>query len=142
MKFSVPRKHEQRKYRQSKPAKNCWVGKTWMSSCILCKFSSFSKENFSETIRYIGLKRLGDNWNCYALSIIGHFTLLALSDNDKHMLMRQKLQTRFAYRFWKFRSNFKAELRPFNPNISLRFIWHTYYINKRPGTRNLNSYNI
>ena len=40
-----------------------------------------------------------DNWNCYALSIFRGFILLALSDNDEHMLMRQ----RFAY--WVKRAN-------------------------------------
>ena len=30
-----------------------------------------------------------DNWNCYALSIFRVFILLASSDSDKHMLMRQ-----------------------------------------------------
>ena len=38
-----------------------------------------------------------DNWNCHALSIFGNFTLLASSDNDKPMLMRQKCKQGFAY---------------------------------------------
>ena len=33
-----------------------WAAKTVMSSYILCKIWGFSKENFSESIRYIGLK--------------------------------------------------------------------------------------
>ena len=63
-----------------------------MSSHILCKFRSFSKKIFSETIWYIELKfsEITDR-NCYALSIFRNFILLASSDNDKPMLMRQKM---------------------------------------------------
>ena len=35
-----------------------------------------------------------ENLNCYALSIFRVFILLASSDSDKHMLMRQKVQTK------------------------------------------------
>ena len=38
-----------------------------------------------------------DNWNCYALSIFRNFMLLASSDNDKLMLMRQKCKRGFAH---------------------------------------------
>ena len=39
-----------------------------------------------------------ENLNCYALSIFRVFILLASSDSDKHMLMRQKsAKQRFAY---------------------------------------------
>ena len=33
-----------------------------------------------------------ENLNCYALSIFGVFILLASSDSDKHILMRQKVK--------------------------------------------------
>ena len=36
--------------------RNCWVAKTLMSSFILFKVWSFSKRNFSEFIRCVGLK--------------------------------------------------------------------------------------
>ena len=35
-----------------------------------------------------------ENLNCYALSILRVFILLASSDSDKHMLMRQKVLTK------------------------------------------------
>ena len=35
-----------------------------------------------------------ENLNCYALSIFRVFILLASSDSDKHMLVRQKVQTK------------------------------------------------
>ena len=38
-----------------------------------------------------------ENLNCYALSIFRVFILLAPSDSDKHMLVRQKCKQRFAY---------------------------------------------
>ena len=39
------------------------------------------------------------NWNYYALSIFsGYIILLVSSDNDKHMLMGQKMKKKFAYK--------------------------------------------
>ena len=58
------------------------------------------KENLSETIWYIGLNFSEITENCYALSIFRTFILLASSDNDKPMLMRQKMYTRI-FLYWK-----------------------------------------
>jgi len=55
--------------------RNCWVAKKLMSRTSPVKFGVFRRENL----------------NCYALSIFRVFILLASSDSDKHMLMRQKV---------------------------------------------------
>ena len=72
---------------------NCWVAKKLMSHTFSVKFRVFRREfRFSETIRCIGVKVSEKTANCYALSkLFRVFTLLASSDSDKHMLMRQKV---------------------------------------------------
>ena len=69
-----------------------------MSHTFFVKFRVFKIEFLrNHLVHRIQIFR--DNWNCYALSIFRGFILLALSDNDEHMLMRQ----RFAY--WVKRAN-------------------------------------
>ena len=51
-------------------------------------FGVFQKEFLRNYLVY-GTQILWDNWNCYDLSIFKGFILLASSDNDKPMLMRQ-----------------------------------------------------
>lgn len=71
--------------------RNCRVAKTLISHTFFVKFRVLKKENFSENIRYVGLKFSAiTEISCSAFNIYW-FILFALSDNDKHMLMRQKL---------------------------------------------------
>ena len=52
----------------------------------------FLKGDFSETIRYVGLKfsEITEIVMLFKFQHLG-FILLASSDNDEHMLMRQKM---------------------------------------------------
>ena len=68
------------------------VGKKVTESYILC--FEFLKENFSETIRYIRLNFLEIIEIVIFFSTFRDFILLASSDNDKHILMRQKMSTK------------------------------------------------
>ena len=67
--------------------RNCWVAKTLMSSKILCKLSSFSKKIYPKLFA-ISVQIFRDSWN--TLSIFKDFLQKASSENDKHMLMKQK----------------------------------------------------
>ena len=68
---------------------NCWVAKKLMSHTFSVKFRVFRREFLRNHSVHWG-QIFRDNWNCYALSIFRVFILLASSDSDKHMLMRQK----------------------------------------------------
>ena len=56
--------------------RNWWVAKTLMSSCIICKVWGFQRE-FLRNYPVYWAQIFGDNWNCYAFSIIRVFTSLA-----------------------------------------------------------------
>ena len=73
--------------------RNCWVAKTLMSRTSPVKFRVFRTE-FLRNHSMNWTQILRENLNCYALSIFRVFILLASSDSDKHMLMRQKVQTK------------------------------------------------
>ena len=60
-----------------------------MSHTFLVKFRAFKRE-FLQNHSVHQAQIFGDSWNCYALSIFRHFSLLASSGNDEHMLKRQK----------------------------------------------------
>ena len=77
--------------------RNCCVAKKLMSHTFSVKFRVFKRE-FLRNHSVYWAQIFRDNWNCYALSIFRVFILLASSDSDKHMLMRQKVQTNF--RLW------------------------------------------
>ena len=60
-----------------------------MSHTFFVKFRVFKREFlWNHLVRRAQIFR--DNWNCYDLSIRRDFILLASSDNDDHMVMRQK----------------------------------------------------
>ena len=74
----------------------CWVAKKLMSHTSSVKFRVFRREILrNHSVYWVQIFR--DNWNCYALSIIRVFILLASSDSDKHMLMDKKCKQRFPY---------------------------------------------
>ena len=70
--------------------RNCCVAKKLMSHTFSVKFRVFRRE-FLRNHSVFWAQIFRDNWNCYALSIFRVFILLASSDSDKHMLMRQKV---------------------------------------------------
>ena len=77
--------------------RNCCVAKKLMSHTFSVKFRVFRRE-FLRNHSVFWAQIFRDNWNCYALSIFRVFILLASSDSDKHMLIRQKVQKNF--RLW------------------------------------------
>ena len=70
--------------------RNCWVAKKLMSRTSPVKFGVFRRA-FLRNHSMNWTQIFGENLNCYALSILRVFILLASSDSDKHMLMRQKV---------------------------------------------------
>jgi len=70
--------------------RNCWVAKKLMSRSSAVKFRAFRRE-FLQNHSMNWTQIFRENFNCYALSILRVFMLLASSDSDKHMLMRQKV---------------------------------------------------
>ena len=77
-----------KKYQPPK-LRNCCVAKKLISHTFSVKFLVFRREFLPNHSLYWA-QIFRDNWNCYALSIFRVFILLASSDSDKHMLMRQK----------------------------------------------------
>ena len=70
--------------------RNCWVEKKLMSRTSPVKFGVFRREFLrNHSMNWTQIFR--ENLNCYALSIFRVVILLASSDSDKHMLMRQKV---------------------------------------------------
>ena len=69
---------------------NCWVAKKLMSRTSPVKFGVFRGE-FLQNHSMNWTQIFREHFNCYALSIFRVFILLASSDSDKHMLMRQKV---------------------------------------------------
>ena len=69
--------------------RNCCVAKKFMSHTYSVKFRIFRGEFLRKHSVYWA-QPFRDYWNCYALSVFRAFILLASSDSDKHMLMRQK----------------------------------------------------
>ena len=69
------------------------MAKKLISHTFSVKFRVFRRE-FLRNHSVYWAQIFRDNWNCYALSIFRVFILLASSDSDKHMLMRQKVQTK------------------------------------------------
>ena len=84
---------------------NCWVAKKLMSRTSPVKFRVFKRE-FLRNHSMNRTQIFRENLNCYALSIFRVFILLASSDSDKHMLMRQKCKQRFAYYSHPFEISF------------------------------------
>ena len=73
-----------------KKLRNCCVAKKLMSRTSAVKFVVFRREFLrNHSMNWTQIFR--ENLNCYALSIFRVFILLASSDSDKHMLMRQKV---------------------------------------------------
>ena len=74
--------------------RNCWVAKMFIiwAHIFFVKIRVFN-DNFTKVIRLMGLKF----W--YGL-LIRDFISLASSNNDSHMLMKQKCKQRFAYNFF------------------------------------------
>jgi len=70
--------------------RNCWVAKKFMSRTSPVKFQVYRRK-FLRNHAMNWTQILRENLNCYALSIFRVFILLAPSDSDKHMLMRQKV---------------------------------------------------
>ena len=70
--------------------RNCWVAKKVMSHTFFVKLRVF-KRGFFRNHSVYRAQLFRDNWNCYALSIFRGFILLASSDYEEHMLMRQKM---------------------------------------------------
>ena len=71
--------------------RNCWVAKKLMSRTSPVKFQVFRREFLrNHSMNWTQIFR--EDLNCYALSIFRVFILLASSDCDKHMLMRQKVE--------------------------------------------------
>ena len=71
-----------------KKLRNCWVAKKLISRTSPVKFGVFGREFLrNHSMNWTQIFR--ENLNCYALSIFRVFILLASSDSDKHMLMRQ-----------------------------------------------------
>ena len=73
--------------------RNCWVAKKLMSQTFSVKFRVFRREVVRNHWMYWA-QIFRENWNCYVLSIFRVVILLASSDSDKHMLMRQKKETK------------------------------------------------
>ena len=72
-----------------------------MSSYILYKFGAFPKQFLWNYLVYRA-QIVRDNWNYYAFSIFRNLILLASSESEKPMLMRQKCKQGFAYtRSWQ-----------------------------------------
>ena len=70
--------------------RNCWVAKKLRSRTYPVKFRVLRREFLrNHSMNWTQIFR--ENLNCYALSIFTVFMLLASSDSDKHMLMRQKV---------------------------------------------------
>ena len=70
--------------------RNCWVAKKLMSRTSPVKFGVFRREFLrNHSMNWTQIFR--ENLNRYALSIFRVFILLASSDSDKHMLMKQKV---------------------------------------------------
>ena len=70
--------------------RNRWVAKKLMSRTFPVKFGVFRREFLrNHSMNWTQIFR--ENLNCYALSTFRVFILLASSDSDKHMLMRQKV---------------------------------------------------
>ena len=65
-----------------------------MSSYNFCKV--FQKEFLRNYLVYLA-QVFRDKWNCYALSIFRNSILLASSDNENPMLIRQTCKQGFAY---------------------------------------------
>ena len=64
-----------------------------MSRTSPVKFQVFRREFLlNHSINWTQIFR--ENLNCYVLSIFRVFILVASSDSDKHMLMRQNVQTK------------------------------------------------
>ena len=73
--------------------RNCCVAKKLMSRTSPVNFGVFRREFLrNHSMNWTQIFR--ENLNCYSLSIFRVFILLASSDSDKHMLMRQKVQTK------------------------------------------------
>ena len=70
--------------------RNCWVAKKLMSRTSPVKFRVFIREFLLNHSMY-QTQIFRENLKCYALSIFRVFILLASSDSDKLMLMRQKV---------------------------------------------------
>ena len=70
--------------------RNCWVAKKLMSRTYPVKFRVFRRK-FLQNHLMNWTQIFRENLNCYALLIFRVFILLASSDSDKHMLMRQKV---------------------------------------------------
>ena len=72
--------------------KNCKiaVAKKLMNHTFSVKFWVFRRE-FLRNYSVYWAQIFRDYWNCYVLSILRVFILLASSDSDKHMLMRPKV---------------------------------------------------
>ena len=70
--------------------RNCWVAKKLMSHTSPVKFRVFRRE-FLRNHSMSWTQIVRENLICYVLSIFRVFILLASSDSDKHMLMRQKV---------------------------------------------------
>ena len=69
---------------------NCWVAKKLMSRTSPVKFGVFRRELLrNRSMNWTQIFR--ENLNCYALLIFRVFILLASSDRDMHMLVRQKV---------------------------------------------------
>ena len=69
--------------------RNCWVAKKLMSRIFPVKFRGFRRELLrNHSMNWTQILRV--KLNCYALSIF-RVILLASSDIDKHMLMRQNV---------------------------------------------------
>ena len=75
--------------------RNCWVAKKLMSHTLFVNFRVFKGEFLRNHSAYRA-QIFGDHCNvdCNALSIFRDFTSLAPSDNEKHLFMRQKMQTK------------------------------------------------
>ena len=79
--------------------RNCWVAKKLMSRTSPVKFRVFRREFLrNHSMNWTQIFR--ENLNCYALSIFRVFILLASSDSDKHVLMRQKVETKISIRLF------------------------------------------
>ena len=79
--------------------RNCWVARNLMSRTPPVKFGVFRREflrnhstNWTQIFR--------ENVNCYALSMLRAFILLASSDSDTYMLMKHVLMTAHRWLTW------------------------------------------
>ena len=118
--------------------RNCCVAKKLMGHKFSVKYRVL-EEDFSETIRCTYWAQIfRDNWNCYALSIFIVFTLLASSDSDKHMLMRQKVYTKIRLYWtserlenvWVKLSTSKIKRKRISRDETYRF-WLGKYLNRQ-----------